>query len=115
MPIASASPVFGSEVGIGAAAVGESFSDATGAGAVRPELPAIRGVTVPSASANQAFVAVSRTSAAVAGTVVSAVPSDADGVNSANSGSTVCGLIQIVASPTDLPAIVIGTTQLLVS
>ncbi len=115
MPIAIASPVFGSVVAIRAGAAGESFNESTGAGVVRPDLPATSGVTLLSASASQAPVAESRTRAAVAGTLVSAVPSAAESAKSASSASTVCGLIQMVASPTDLPAIVIGTTQLLVS
>ncbi len=116
MPIARARPVLGSAEGVaGAAEPGDSVSEATGAGVVRPDAPATSGVTFASASASHAPVAVSRTSAAVAGTVLSAVPSAASGAKSASSGSTVCGLIQIVARPTDLPPIVIGTTQLLVS
>ena len=102
-------------VPIGAGALGESFSEVTGTLPEIPDRPATSGVTLPSASASHALVVESRTRAAVAGTVVRAVPSVAEGSNDASSASTVCGLIQIVASPTDLPEIVIGTTQLLVS
>ena len=73
------------------------------------------GVTVPSARANQACEVVSRTRADAAGTAAIAVARAGVAVKSASSGATVCGLIQSVASPTGLSAIVIGTTQLLVS
>ena len=75
MPMARARPVFGSVVAIGAALGGESFSERPAPGPSGPTCRRSSGVTLPSASASQAPVVVSRTNAAVAGTVVSAVPS----------------------------------------